>query len=271
MPSSPDTVILSVADIERAATVTTWQPMSLADKAPTPTTVALPTFEERKTAVPSTHAFAISHTVGIPADLLAAETAAARAAGYADGYATGIARARAATEEHLAARIRVDEAAAASRAAAARQAFEALFDAATELERLAAPSAAEIEEQIVASAWTIAEAVIGQVLADDEVRGPAAIARALSLAPTNEDVTVAMSPVDFRQLTNAGDDGSDSVSAASDLADLPPIRRTQGLRTITIVPDESLAAGDAVATCNATTIDARLSAAIERVRQVLAP
>jgi flagellar assembly protein FliH len=44
-----------------------------------------------------------------------------------------------------------------------------------------------------------------------------------------------------------------------------------GTTAFSIVPDESLAAGDAVATCNATTIDARLSAAIERVRQVLAP
>jgi flagellar assembly protein FliH len=40
-------------------------------------------------------------------------------------------------------------------------------------------------------------------------------------------------------------------------------------RPITLVDDPSLKPGDAVAVCDATTIDARLGPALERVREVL--
>jgi flagellar assembly protein FliH len=169
--------------------------------------------------------------------------------------------------------VRAAEAVAAENAAAARdsaysQAFEALFDAAEELEGLAVQSAADIEEQIVAAAWSIAEAIVGQVLADDETRSRAAVTRALSLAPADEDVTVAVSPADFRVLAAERGDAVDSAATATDMT---PIRRSRGLRTVSILADDTLAPGDAVATCGATTIDARIAGAIERVKQVLAP
>jgi flagellar assembly protein FliH len=234
-----------------------------------PSTFTLPRFETgAKPASPTLRAFEISHTTGIPEDLLAAETAAARAAGYATGYATGIDEARATTRARLAAEAAAAENAAAARDAAAAQAVEALFDAAEELEGLAVQSAADIEEQIVSAAWSIAEAIVGQGLADGETRSRAAVARALALAPADEDVTVAVSPADFLVLAAERDGTVDTAAAPTDMT---PIRRSRGLRTVSILADEALAPGDAVATSGATTIDARLGAAIERVKQVLAP
>jgi flagellar assembly protein FliH len=270
MPSSPDVAILPGSAVAAGvATVTAWQPMSVTEgsTATVATTFALPRFEKDARAVaPTLRAFAISRTAGIPEDLLAAESAAARAAGYAAGYAAGIDEARAATQVRLAADAAAARSAAEARDAAASQAFEALFDAAEELEGLAVRSAADIEEQIVSAAWSIAEAIVGQVLADDETRSHAALARALSLAPSDEDVSVAVSPADFAVL--AGTEAGQNDGAATDMT---PIRRSRGLRSLVIVADESLAPGDAVATCGATTIDARLTSAIDRVKQVLTP
>jgi flagellar assembly protein FliH len=269
MPSSPSVAILSGEQLTGGATITAWQPMSLDEARPAaaaPAAFTLPRFEtEAKAATPTLRAFAISRTAGIPEDLLAAETAAARAAGYATGYATGIDEARATTRARLAAEAVAAENAAAARDSAYSQAFQALFDAAEELEGLAVQSAADIEEQIVAAAWSIAEAIVGQVLADDETRSRAAVTRALSLAPADEDVTVAVSPADFRVL--AAERGDTALAAT----DMTPIRRSRGLRTVSILADDTLAPGDAVATCGATTIDARIAGAIERVKQVLAP
>ena len=298
MPSSPEITILpGDAAGTGGATVTAWQPVSLSDGGAGAAshsgagalshgasgtlphvvtgaagTTTLPRFERKERATaPTLRAFAVSPKAGIPEDLLAAESAAARAAGYAAGYAAGIDEARTTTRERLAAQAAAAETAAAAAEATRERAFQSLFDAAEELEGLAVQSAADIEEQIVSAAWTIAEAIVGQVLADDDARSQAALTRALSLAPSDEDVTVAVSPADFAVL--AGNDEAwgahaDNADAATDLT---PLRRSRGLRTVTIVADESLAPGDAVATCGATTIDARLSAAVERVRQVLAP
>jgi len=270
MPSSPDVTILSTAAVAAgAATVTAWQPVSIDDSTPVPTAgaIALPRFEkETRAAAPTLRAFAISRTAGIPEDLLAAESASARAAGYAAGYAAGIDEARAATRDRLAAEAATDAAAAQARDAATSQAIEAMFDAAEELEGLAVQSAADIEEQIVSAAWSIAEAIVGQVLADDETRSRAALTRALALAPSDEDVTVAVSPVDFTVL--AGEGAGETPRSATDMT---PIRRSRGLRSLVIVADESLAPGDAVATCGATSIDARIASAVDRVKQVLAP
>lgn len=256
MPSSP-----SLAS-DASATIAAWQPLSFDSGMTTMEAFALPAFETDRPAGPTLRSFAIDRTTGIPADLLASETAAARAQGYAAGYATGIAEARAATAARLAADAAAAAAAAEARDAATRQAFEALFDAADDLEQRAVPAASEIEDEIVSAAWEIASAIVGQVLADEATRSRAAVSRALSLAPAGDDVTVTVSPADFIAL--GGTIAADGVSTA-------PLRRERGLRTVTIAPDEALSPGDAVARCGATTIDARLAEAIARVKQVLAP
>lgn len=257
MPSSP-----SLAD-GSTATVAAWQPLSLEPGAIlTATAFTLPAFEIEHAASPTLRAFAIDRTTGIPADLLAAETAAARASGYAAGYSTGIHEARAATVARLDAEAAAALAAAAARDTATQRSFEALFDAADELEQRAVPAAQEIEEQIVAAAWEIASAIVGQVLADEGTRSRAAVTRALSVSPADEDVMVTVHPADFAALGGDLDDAGQPVA---------PLRRERGLRTVTILTDDTLTPGDAVARSGATTIDARLSAAIDRVKRVLAP
>jgi flagellar assembly protein FliH len=42
-------------------------------------------------------------------------------------------------------------------------------------------------------------------------------------------------------------------------------------RTVTLVPDASLQCGDAVAVCDTTEVDARLTAALDRARKALTP
>lgn len=216
-----------------------------------------PAFEPNASTRPTLHAFSVSPSAGIPADLLAAETAAARAAGYADGWAHGLGEARESTRARQAAEADAAAAADAERELLQRRAFDAIFDAAESLEQRAVPSATDIEEQILAAAWTIASALVGDVLADATTRSEAAVRRALVLAPADEDVTITVSPADFGVLS--GGQGGTSI------------RRDRGLRTVTIVSDPSLADGDAIASCGATTIDARLTAALTRVTEVLAP
>jgi flagellar assembly protein FliH len=194
--------------------------------------------------------FELGPAGGVPEELLAPARAAAQAAGYAAGWAHGARAARLVSdaEAHVAAanRERAEE----RRSADVRRAIAGLDSAATALEQRSVPSAHEIEDLIVSSALSIAEALIGVSLEDDAVRGRAALKRALALAPVGEDVTVALSPDDFAVV--------DGNAADTDLT-----------RKITLVEDASLAPGDATATCGATVIDARLSTGLARVRSVL--
>lgn len=289
MPSSPDLPTdLSIDLPTDLSTVRGWHPRTLtADTLPV-TEIRLPAFEVEQAATPAIRSFALSGPAAIPAQLLASATASARAAGYAEGWASGMADARTATEARLAAESAAAERTAAERQSAAERALTALLDAANGLERRAAPAARDIEEQIVAAAWAIAQALVGEVLADDDRRSRAAVTRALSLAPADEDVVVSVSEVDFAVLRVAdtgttADRSPDGWSPGGEVSGMTapavrapsgaaePIRRQRGLRTVTIMPDPALAPGDAIASCGATTIDARLSTALQRVTEVLAP
>ncbi len=194
--------------------------------------------------------FQLAADSGIPEEVLAPARAAAQAAGYAAGWSHGARAARLVSDAEFHAAEAHRRQAAAQQAADVRRAIGALDVAAGELELRSVPAAQEIEDLIVSAALTIAEALIGTSLRDDETRGRAALMRALALAPAGEDVVVAVSPDDFAVL-----DGK----AELDLT-----------RTITLVVDPSLSPGDATATCGATAIDARLSAGLARVREVLA-
>lgn len=108
----------------------------------------------------------------------------------------------------------------------------------------------EIEDQVVAAAMQIAEVIVGHVLADPDGRGRHAIARALALAPVHGDVTARLHPAD--------------IAVLGDPDDLAPGR------VLVIVPDPSLSPGDCVVDVASCRVDARVSAAIERAREVLA-
>ncbi len=264
MPSSPST--------PPAATVRSWEPMPLADLTAAGADVdgavadaigtvpATATFEPDRREGAAVESFAVSPTVGIPDDVLAPARTAAQAAGYADGWTAGMRAARETTAARLA-----DDQAESDRQrdllhARHQRAIDALATAAARLDERAVTAAHDIEDQIITAAWRIAEALVGRALADDTVRGPAALTRALSLAPIDADVTVHVSPADHALLADAT-----PATAAGH------IERSDGRRRVTIVADDRIADGDAVSHCGATSIDARLTAAVDRVRQVLAP
>jgi flagellar assembly protein FliH len=108
----------------------------------------------------------------------------------------------------------------------------------------------EIEEQIVAAAMQIAEVLVGHELAQPDERGRDAIARAIALAPVHGDVTARLNPAD--------------IALLGDPATLAPGR------VLAIVADPSLTPGDCIVDVASCRIDARISAAIERAREVLA-
>jgi flagellar assembly protein FliH len=108
---------------------------------------------------------------------------------------------------------------------------------------------ADIENQVVATAVQIAEVLVGHELALPDGRGRDAIARALALAPVHGDVTARLHPAD--------------IALLGDPAALSPGR------VLVIVPDPSLSPGDCVVDVAACRVDARVSAAIERAREVV--
>jgi len=283
MPSSP----------ELLARVKPWHPLQLAEIDPPATVVP---FRPDSTTRPTLHEFRVSTAAGVPDEVLEPARAAARAAGFAEGWAAGLRQAKLAAEECA----RADKAAAqraeADRDARRQRAFRTIDEAAAELERTSVPDAENIQDQIVGAAFEIAEALIGRALRDDAIRAPAALARALSLAPVDCEVTVTVSPADFRTLISGGIGGahaqpadeeswiartgdaatSEARPAVPGVVDPPPesgvtsmSQRLAG-RSVTIAMDPALAPGDALATCGATRIDARLSAGVERVKRILA-
>jgi len=108
---------------------------------------------------------------------------------------------------------------------------------------------AEVEDQVVHAAMQIAEVLVGHQLAQPDDRGRDAIARALALAPVHGDVTARLNPAD--------------IAVLGDPATLAPGR------VLAIIPDPSLTPGDCVVDVASCRVDARISAAIERAREVL--
>lgn len=149
--------------------------------------------------------------------------------GYADGYQQGIA----AAEGH---------------ANLLGQLVQRLAAAADELAAREATARADIEDQVVATALQIAEALIGHELSQPDERGRDAIARALALAPERGHVTARLHP--------------------ADIAVIDPAAISTG-RTIDIIPDPTLAPGDCIVDVGACRVDARIGPALERAREVL--
>jgi flagellar assembly protein FliH len=192
--------------------------------------------------------FEVSPNAGIPDAVLAPARLAAESAGYVAGWNSGRDAGLLAVEAEAA----LQREAAAHEARLARAEFEraiqAVRDAAQSLEQRAVPSADEVEELILATAFQVAEAVVGASLADDHLRGRAALRRALALAPVDVPVVVRLNPADLAALGDA----AQGVDAS-----------------VTLVADATLAPGDAWATSAATRIDARIKAGLDRVRKHL--
>ncbi|MDQ2650649.1 MAG: flagellar assembly protein FliH, partial [Actinomycetota bacterium] len=149
------------------------------------------------------------------------------------------------------------------RAAAAEQAAAVLSATRARLERLLQSTEAELAaseahhrasldqlaDRAAELAFAIAEAVVGRELAIAVEPGRDAVARALAAAdPGDTEVVVRLNPIDAQGL------GTDDLAAG---------------RPIIVVADDAVAPGDCLARVGATTIDARIGAALDRVRAVL--
>jgi flagellar assembly protein FliH len=182
--------------------------------------------------------------------------AQARATGYAEGWSQGrmaaqqIAQAVAAQQ---AASARVADLA---REAALQRALGGIARAATNLQRYAAADLASIEDLVLRAAVDIAEALLGRELRAGTGTGREALQRAMSLAPAQGTVTVLLSPADYLAVTGREDGECAQV---------------HGGQPVVLRPDPALTPGDALAQCGSTLVDARLTAAVERVRRALLP
>lgn len=185
-------------------------------------------------------------------NLLGEARAAALAQGYAAGWAEG--KRQAAEAARTAAEQAAEQAAraAADRTAATERAVAAVAAAATALERQLGPAVAAAEEAILRAAVALTEVLLGHELAATRSPGEDALRRALALAPAHRPVIVRLHPADLATLAGPGAAG----------------REVDG-RAVTLLADPALQPGDAVAECDATTVDARLGAALDRVREVL--
>ncbi len=156
-------------------------------------------------------------------------------AGYADGQRDAEAAVRDAERASVA---RVDNAVNALRRSvdAARSAYE---------ER-----SAQLESEVPRFAFELLESLFGResVLAVDP--GREAVARALALDETHLPAVARLSPAD--------------VDAITELTELAPSR------PLTVVADPTIEPGGALVEIGSTTIDSQLSAALERVRAVIA-
>jgi flagellar assembly protein FliH len=172
---------------------------------------------------------------------------AAQAQGYATGWAEGrrVALARAA-EEAEAVR-RAAEAGEARRHAENLDALAALDAAVDQLHTRLAEAVEALAEQTVAVALELTEAILGREVATATEPGGDALRRAMALVDPHVAVTVRMHP--------------------EDRATLDPVA-LEG-RAVAVVDDPTLARGDAVAETEDTLVDATVSAALERVREVL--
>ena len=202
-------------------------------------------------------AFDFASDAGVPDQLVEQARAEARAVGYAQGWAHGL---RDAAESQAAERAAADAERAAVRNRQEQQvgsALQALEAATADLRQRTMRVTDDIEDQILAAAVELAEALLGRELRDPEVAAPAALARVLRLAPATEPVTVWLNPADHETLT-----------APHGTALVGSVEGATG-RALTLETDPELQPGDARARCGSTTIDARLSAGVARLREYL--
>ena len=127
--------------------------------------------------------------------------------------------------------------------------MQRLAAAADALAAREATARAQIEDQVVATAFEIAAALLGTELLQPDERARAAIARALALAPESGLVVARMNPADLAVI------GDTNTLAAG--------------RMLELVADGSVVPGDCIVEVGACRVDARLGAALDRVREVL--
>ncbi|MFJ3394532.1 FliH/SctL family protein [Leifsonia aquatica] len=196
-----------------------------------------------------------------------AALASARARGYATGFADGR---RAAAEEQAAWLAAADEARAVQEEQVAARIgvlAQALRAAAVELREATVPVLAEVEDVLVEAAFELASAVVGDALGDRVAAARAAVARALSGETAGEVAVVRLNPDDLALLVEA--EAGAEEQAASDGNARTSSALITGIPAPRLVPDPSIAPGDAVGELPAGWLDARISTALARAREAL--
>ena len=229
--------------------------------------------------MPDSLSFELGSLASVPPGLVRQARVDAESVGYLNGWTQGLREANSARAADLAAARAEHARFIADRDQRLRAAMAALADATARLEQAHVPAARDIEDDIVGYAVELAEALLGRELRDVDATARDALARAMRLAPDGEPVTVSVSPQDYAVLVEdepAGDDGdSDAADAGVDgpstvaAAILREISEAAG-HQITLTRDPALSPGDSLARYGATTIDARLSEGIRRVKEALA-
>lgn len=205
--------------------------------------------------------------LAIPVLAETAQEQAALASARSRGYATGFADGRRAAAEEQAAWLAAAENAQAvqEEQVAARVAVlaQALRAAAVELREATVPVLAEVEDVLVEAAFELASAVVGDALADRVAAARAAVARALAGETAGEVAVVRLNPEDLALLADAQAqvEAAGSAGAAGVLA--------RGIPAPHLVPDASVAPGDAIGELPAGWLDARISTALARAREAL--
>jgi flagellar assembly protein FliH len=185
-------------------------------------------------------------------DELAAEVREkAQQEGFAAGFAEGLRRGHEEAQHQLALDRTSDEEQLRERTAELARARDVLLAAAADLEARQTTALADVEALVLRTAYELAETIVGRELelATDPWRD--AVMRAMALVPADSSVVLRLHPADAA-----------SIESAAEWA--------LG-RDMHVVPDPILDRGDCVADAGPMRVDARVSAALARVREVLAP
>lgn len=182
----------------------------------------------------------------------------AEASGYAAGYASGRAAALRDVAEQAAHDRAVAEQALRLHVARLEHAAAVLGQAAEDLSRRAGPAYEQLADRLGPAAWQLVHTLLGRELELRPETVVDAVRRALAATPAEAELTVVLHPDDARELAGVADD--DGIDVAGLLG-----------RELRIGTDPALARGHVLARHGATTVDATLLAAMERVRKVLAP
>ncbi|MGY1708640.1 FliH/SctL family protein [Geodermatophilus sp. SYSU D00758] len=188
-------------------------------------------------------------------DVYAEELARLRGHAQREGWAAGHAEGLAAAAEVVA----ETERAAAERLAEVQARWErrlvsataALGAAVTQLDQAALPVAEDVRDSVIEVVLTLLEDLLGRELALAGSPGLDAVRRALTLLPADAPAVVRLHP--------------------DDLAEVPAEALAQLPSTVVVLGDPAVERAGAVAESGPSRVDAQLSAALQRVRAVLAP
>jgi len=173
--------------------------------------------------------------------------AAARAQGFASGWAEGLRASAARTAETHEAQVRVFDEHATTFLAAQHSALSAVETAARRCAEVSDALQRELGEAALDLALQLVEAVLGRELATATDPGADALRRALVAVPVDVPLVARLHPADLAALD----------------------RGTVGDRAVTLVADPTVARGDALVETDSGVVDATVSGALARVREVL--